>query len=77
MPKRQASGKARRLARRTVRSYSGVLVTHMWHCIKFALVSDLRGLEEITDGVETVGSRGERPCLCIAKQLCSVVYTFG
>lgn len=55
---RQASGKARRLAPRMVRSYSGVLVAHMWHCIKFALVSDLRGLEEITDGVETVGSRG-------------------
>lgn len=43
---------------RTVRSYSGVLVAHMWHCIKFALASDLRGLEEITDGVETVGSSG-------------------
>lgn len=55
--KRQASGKARCLAPRTVRGYSGVLVTHMWHCIKFALASDLRGLEERTDGVETVGFR--------------------
>lgn len=54
--KRQASGKARCLAPRTVRRYSGVLVTHMWHCIKFALASDVRGLE-IADGVETVGSR--------------------